>query len=674
MRSLKKLAGVIALTIPSLIQAAPGEQQRVWVEFQPGRAQQALDALDRAGANVHYRFDNLNAVAVSLPAAAVQALAVNPVIVSVEEDPVRELFGQTTPYGIDMVQAPQVWDLTGVTGNGRKICVIDSGIDAAHEDFSGLSLSGEAGTSWNTDSCGHGTHVAGTIAAADNALGVVGVSPDVSLHIVKVFDGASCSWAYSSDLVHAAQECQSSGANIISMSLGGGTKSRTEQRAFDDIDSAGILSIAAAGNDGNTRKSYPASYDSVVSVAAVDSNKVVADFSQQNSAVELAAPGVDVLSTVPWLSVNQVNAGSNSYLGGHIEFSANTDQAGVAGTLVDGGLCDSAGSWSGQVVLCERGTVSFFDKVSNVQSGGGVAALIYNNAPGGFAGTLGDGNSSTIPGLSLSQEDGLSLQAAINSPVTAIAAYGPDGDGYEAWSGTSMATPHVSAVAALVWGADQSQTNQDVRDAMIATVEDLGVAGRDPAYGYGLVRAKAAVDYATGGSGPVNQPPMAEFAYACSGSDCSFDAAGSSDADGTITSYDWNFGDNASATGQTANHTYADGTYTVTLTVTDDGGLQDSASQTITIGEVTPPPAGDLTISNLSAAATKGTSFVINWTTNNPANSMVTFTCCGSFSDAAMTTDHSMSFRGSKGVLYEFTVTSVDASGASVSDSGSWQN
>jgi serine protease len=199
---------------------------------------------------------------------------------------------------------------------------------------------------------------------------------------------------------------------VINMSLGGGRSSVFERRAFDGAYSRGILSIASAGNDGNTQTSYPAGYDSVVSVAAVNSSGVVADFSQKNATVELSAPGVGVLSTVPFTSTNTLTVDGVTYTGSQIEFAATTEDSGVTGALVDGGLCSSAtGSWSGKVVLCERGEISFYDKVVNVQKGGGTAAVIYNNAPGGFAGTLGAGNSSTIPAISLSQEDGQALVA-----------------------------------------------------------------------------------------------------------------------------------------------------------------------------------------------------------------------------------------------------------------------
>ena len=241
---------------------------------------------------------------------------------------------------------------------------------------------------WNVDRCGHGTHVVGTIAAAmGNNIGVAGVSPGInSLYMVKVF-GDDCSWTYSSTLVDAANRCKMAGASIISMSLGGGVKSRTEQSAFDKLYSdSGILSVAAAGNDGNTRKSYPASYPSAILVAAVDATNTVADFSQQNDQVELAAPGVNVLSTVPWLSENSLAVDGTAYHGNHIENAAYG--AGV-GVIVDGGLCDSTENWSGKVVLCERGTISFYDKVMNVESGFGVAVVIYSNTSGNFSGTAG---------------------------------------------------------------------------------------------------------------------------------------------------------------------------------------------------------------------------------------------------------------------------------------------
>jgi hypothetical protein len=121
----------------------------------------------------------------------------------------------------------------------------------------------------------------------------------VDLVIIKVFNGPSCGWTYASSLAAAMQECRTRGARIISMSLGGGGGSTTERNTVDTLYNAGILLFAAAGNAGNTATSFPAGYTNVISVAAVDQNNVRASFSQVNSDVELAAPGVAVLSTIP---------------------------------------------------------------------------------------------------------------------------------------------------------------------------------------------------------------------------------------------------------------------------------------------------------------------------------------------------------------------------------------
>jgi serine protease len=496
--------------------SAPAEQARVWVEFAPGRSGEVRASLAAVGAEFHYTFDELSSFVVSVPQNALQGLARNPNIVGIEDDVPRypmgdtTLNGQTIPYGLDKVQARDIWDANrdGVvdpgapTGAGRTVCIIDSGLYQAHEDFAGMNVIGgysQVGTPWNTDGNGHGTHVAGTINAANNSLGVVGVSPGaISLFIVKVFNDNGA-WTLSSDLIDAVSRCRNAEANVINMSLGGGRPNAREERAFNNAYAAGVLSIAAAGNDGSTALNYPASYSSVVSVAATDVNNQVADFSQKNAAVELAAPGVSVLSTVPFLAINRLTVDGATYEGGQIEFAA----LGTAtGNLANGGLCNSTGAWSGLVVLCQRGDISFFDKVRNVQNSGGVAAVIYNNVPGGFLGTLGEGNSSTIPAISLSQEDGQFLVAnKVSRSGTVQSTLTKPASGYEAWDGTSMATPHVSAVAALVWSANTSWTNEQIRTALQQNALDLGASGRDNASGFGLVQARAALDALTGGGG-----------------------------------------------------------------------------------------------------------------------------------------------------------------------------
>ena len=559
--------------------------------FQFGQGAAAVRA---AGGEVVREFPQYAALSARLPQQALRGLQNHPNVKSIEADPRRYPLGtgdtvlasgETQPYGIPMVQADQ---LTDANPSNRTVCIIDSGYYLKHEDLQDdyVTASPDSGTGDPfTDGSGHGTHVAGTIAGmGGNSTGVVGVNPGskLKLHIVKVF-GDSGTWAYSSDLATALNKCRDAGSNVVSMSLGGGRPSSLEERAFNNAYSAGVLSIAAAGNAGDTTTSYPAGYGSVVSVAAIDHNKNVADFSQKNADVEIAAPGVAVLSTVPYIETNTATVDGTTYKGGHVEFAVRN--TGVSGALVDGGRCAATGTWTDKVVLCERGDISFFDKVMNVQNSGGAAAIIYNNVSGGFSGTLGEGNSSTIPAITLSQEDGRALltKLALDTTLdtTVVSTVEKPADGYDYFNGTSMATPHVSGVAALVWSYNLSWTNDQVRKALQASAQDLGtVVGRDDSYGYGLVQAKAALETLRAGSG---------------------------------------------------------------------GGGADT----------TGPEISSVTSAKTNA---KNGSFEITWTTDEASNSVVTLNGT-TYTNSTMVTSHKMGFRGTKGAMYTYTVSSTDAAG-----------
>ncbi len=359
---------------------AAQEEQRVLIQYRPGERVALMESFQLQKAIVHYQFDELHAVAVTLPAASLSTMRADPRIIAIEPDYPRYMSGQVVPYGVETVTATDVWDANrdGVidsgapTGAGVTICVIDSGIQATHEDFQNVDLIGGYPAGWNTDNYGHGTHVAGTIAAMNNTLGVVGVTPGaVSLYILKVF-GDNGSWTYSSTLIDALYKCRDAGAKIINMSFEGANYSSIENAAFNQLYTTyGILSVAAAGNGGGTAYAYPASYEAVISVGAVDQNNVVASFSRSNDQVDLVAPGVSVYSTYK------------------------------------------------------------------------------NNA-------------------------------------------------YVTMSGTSMATPHVSGAAALVWSAFPTMSAAEVRAQLQNTALDLGAAGRDNSYGYGLLQSYAAA----GGGAP----------------------------------------------------------------------------------------------------------------------------------------------------------------------------
>jgi len=492
-----------AFAVPAA--AAAPDTTRVIVAFKPGAKNLLKSAVAAARGSVKQEIFNMDAMAIEVPSVALKGLANNPNVEYIEEDVVRKPFslttpstgvpygsGQLVPYGVKLVQADQLSD---ANASNRKICIIDSGVDFSHEDLkdNGGNVTGEydSGTGWwYTDETHHGTHVFGTIAGVNNGLGVVGVNPNkqLKLHIVKVF-GADGAWTYSSTLANAANKCGAAGANVITMSLGGGAKSMTEQKAFDSLQTKGVLSIAAAGNDGNATTSYPAGYASVMSVAAVDENKAFASFSQYNSDVEIAGPGVSVLSTVPMgagvdtaLSVGATNYASSAMEGSPIKSAT--------APLADFGIGDKVNTAvSGKVCLIQRGTVDFATKVQNCQSSGGVGAVVYNNVAGAFGGTL-NGAATSIPSVTASDTDGAAMKTQLGSSATVAV----KASNYAYFDGTSMATPHVSAVAALVWSYFPTCTGAQIRTSLNNSALDLGTAGRDIHYGYGLVQAKAAYD------------------------------------------------------------------------------------------------------------------------------------------------------------------------------------
>lgn len=493
-----RACATLTLSLVALSATAEGvETKRFIVAMKPGQVAAARAALANAGGRIKLEILGEDAVAVELPVKVVDALKKHVAIASISEDAIRRPFAtapqlstdpQVVPWGISMVQADQLSD---VNAGNRKICIIDSGYDIAHEDLSANNVTGEDDPNgsglWTQDDVHHGTHVAGTIAAINNATGVVGVMSNkhIQLHIIKVFGPSG--WTYSSTLANAAKHCKAAGANVISMSLGGSVLNPIEQSVFKNLYDGGILSIAAAGNDGTKGISYPAGYASVVSVAAVDINKQHASFSQFNKDVELSAPGVNVLSTVPMGTgtASSLTVGATTYAPGGMDGSP---VASVSAPLADFGTGEVVDtSVAGKVCLIQRGNIAFSDKVLNCQNSGGVGAIVYNNVAGGFGGTLG-GVATTIPSVTASDTEGAAMKGQLGQTATlAVTA-----TNYAWFDGTSMATPHVSAVAALVWSYFPTCTAAQIRTSLQKSAMDLGTAGRDVYYGFGLVQAKAA--------------------------------------------------------------------------------------------------------------------------------------------------------------------------------------
>merc|ERR1712113_826854 len=200
------------------------------------------------------------------------------------------------------------WKGLGAPSGSIKGCVADTGMDLGHEDLpKGSDVTGSDSSSngsWDSDGHGHGTHCSGTVAGlGENNKGVVGVIPDNAGGNFQLVIGKALSDSGSgsnSGVLGAVQSCVDDGAKVISLSLGGGGYSSTTDNFYKDLyEKEDILFVAAAGNGGSSSKLYPASYPALMSVAAIDSNKNKASFSQFNDQVEISAPGVGVKSSLP---------------------------------------------------------------------------------------------------------------------------------------------------------------------------------------------------------------------------------------------------------------------------------------------------------------------------------------------------------------------------------------
>lgn len=214
------------------------------------------------------------------------------------------------PKNVEGVQAPELWKM-GEKGQGVVVAVLDTGCDINHSDLRGnivavKNFTGEGSVNDVTDYVGHGTHVCGTIAAAENNSGVVGVAPECKLLICKVL-GNSGQGSYESIIKGLDYAVKWRGENgervrVINMSLGGpedyGPLNHAILRAVDK----GILVVVASGNEGDDREetpeiSYPSHYNECITVAACDFDRRLTTFSNTHNQVDVIGYGKDILST-----------------------------------------------------------------------------------------------------------------------------------------------------------------------------------------------------------------------------------------------------------------------------------------------------------------------------------------------------------------------------------------
>ncbi len=288
----------------------PGE---VLVRFRPGTpGAEAAAAHRQAGGQPREVIPGIDVHVVKVPPgrerAAVEAYRRSPNVVFAEVNgfyaavqtawtPNDPLFGQQWQY--PKIKAPEAWYL--VRGSaGVAIAVLDTGIDQSHEDLWAKIQRNVNFTTSRTvdDRYGHGTHVAGSAAAStNNGLGVAGTCPNCVLYNVKVLDdNGRGAWSWiASGIVWAADN----GAKVINLSLGGSTGSSAVEAAVNYAWGEGVVLAAAAGNSGTSSPFYPAAYDNVIAVAATDQSDNKASFSNYGNWVDIAAPGVGILSTAP---------------------------------------------------------------------------------------------------------------------------------------------------------------------------------------------------------------------------------------------------------------------------------------------------------------------------------------------------------------------------------------
>ena len=210
---------------------------------------------------------------------------------------VNDPYASSNQWYLEKIRAYDAWDIT-MGDADIKVAVIDSGIDLSHPEFSGKIYAQKDVVDYDgsaQDDNGHGTHVAGIIAAtADNGIGIAGVAPGVKLIIV---DASGPSYASTADIVEGLDFAVEQGADVVNISLGCYLNDTALQAAIQSTVNAGIIVVAAAGNDGTSDAHYPSDYEPVISVTATDFDDGIIPISNYGSQKDISAPGLMIYST-----------------------------------------------------------------------------------------------------------------------------------------------------------------------------------------------------------------------------------------------------------------------------------------------------------------------------------------------------------------------------------------
>lgn len=519
----RKLIIVLALALAAPLTAE--ETQRYLVSTRGGSGAKRLRVAANAELASKHRvraFRNIDAFAADLTATeaaelqrrgdvilqpvvervALEEAASTPIVRPAENPAANE--PQTTPWGITSINAHQVWAVT--RGENVHVAVLDSGVELGHSDLKHALQPGFNAfdaTLQPVDGNRHGTHVIGTIAAADNNIGVVGVAPGVKIYPVKVLDndGRGTDETLIAGIDWVMEKAKTVGGRwVINMSIGSSLPSLVEETAVRDAISKDIVMVASAGNSGNEQLRYPARYDGVIAVGAVDSESRRAGFSSYGVGLTVMAPGADVRSTIIKGFQNSVNlkAGAEPIPVWEVTGSG---YGTITGRLVDSGEGDPEDftpAVKGQIALIWRsGRVLFREMVRNAREAGAAGVLIvtyeqdrtmygsltlYPDPPD----PLFD-NYPFLPTVAVLYETGKALVAA-GRDVTITYSTAE----YATMNGTSMSSPHVAGTAALLLSLAPELSVAQVAYALRMTARDIYDGGWDYETSWGVVDALAA--------------------------------------------------------------------------------------------------------------------------------------------------------------------------------------
>jgi serine protease len=373
------------------------------------------------------------------------------------------------------------------------------------------------------DTDGHGTHCAGTILGDYNPqTGFTGIAPRAKLLAGRVCGDDGCS---NISVVQGLDWAISEQVDVVNLSLGGGYYTPSEKQAIERAEKAGLVVVAASGNSadeqdyspdkkicpGDSRYfpnkcgvGFPAAYSSVVAVGALDFNLERAIFSQWGPELDLVAPGVDVLSSVPVglgrISEVRLNTPDGSEKIKSSLFSgASQGAVSMSGELVAVPGVGLATDFSSvdvaeKIALVSRGEIKFAEKIKNAIEARAKALVIYNNAPGLMQGDIGgDEQIADYPVVMIEQAEASDIVRRLSTNEQLNLNLDIHVTDYEMFEGTSMAAPHVSGVVALMRSANKRLRPSQIRQILSGTARELAGDNHSNQLGAGLVSAARAV-------------------------------------------------------------------------------------------------------------------------------------------------------------------------------------